>query len=96
MSRPLVTSVAEQEFADALEWYFGRSQAAAERFEVEFARALDEIGANPERYPLIDDRHRYYLLARFPYQVVYRRHGDDWYVVAVAHGRRRPGYWRDR
>lgn len=35
-------------------------------------------------------------VAGFPYRVVYFV-DDDWLtVVAVAHAKRRPGYWRDR
>jgi hypothetical protein len=28
--------------------------------------------------------------------LVYRMRGDEVEIVAVAHGRRRPGYWRSR
>jgi hypothetical protein len=31
-----------------------------------------------------------------PFSLVYVLRGDDVEVVAVAHGRRRPGYWRSR
>jgi plasmid stabilization system protein ParE len=34
---------------------------AAEQFEAEFAKALEAIAAHPERYPLCDDRHRFFL-----------------------------------
>jgi hypothetical protein len=33
---------------------------------------------------------------RFPYRVVYRNRPDEIVVVAVAHLRRRPGYWKNR
>ena len=33
---------------------------------------------------------------RFPYQVVYVTLDDDIVVIAVAHDRRRPGYWASR
>ena len=32
----------------------------------------------------------------FPYRVVYFVEGDLLTIVAVAHAKRRPGYWRDR
>lgn len=35
-------------------------------------------------------------VARFPYRVVYVIVGSNIDVVAVAHAKRRPGYWRDR
>jgi plasmid stabilization system protein ParE len=52
----------------------GTKQEAAERFEAEFARALEAIGANPERYSTCgDERHRFYLLKRYPFQLIYRK-----------------------
>jgi plasmid stabilization system protein ParE len=37
---------------------------AAEQFEAEFAKALEAIAAHPERYPLCDDRHRFFSAVR--------------------------------
>jgi toxin ParE1/3/4 len=39
---------------------------------------------------------RRYLLHRFPFQIVYRARGETIEVVAVAHLKRRPGYWKSR
>jgi hypothetical protein len=36
------------------------------------------------------------LVARFPYQVVYRIRPGEIVIVAVAHLKRRPGYWKNR
>ena len=36
------------------------------------------------------------LLATFPYYLIYSVSGEVVYVVAVAHERRRPGYWKHR
>jgi plasmid stabilization system protein ParE len=36
------------------------------------------------------------LLRRFPYAVYYEIRAEELLVWAVAHGRRRPGYWRTR
>jgi hypothetical protein len=33
---------------------------------------------------------------RFPYSVVYLEDEDEIWVLAVAHAKRRPGYWRGR
>jgi plasmid stabilization system protein ParE len=37
-----------------------------------------------------------YLLKRYPFIIVYRIAADRIEIVAVAHGKRRPGYWRRR
>jgi hypothetical protein len=39
---------------------------------------------------------RRYVMCRFPFLVVYRVVGSEIEVIAVAHARRRPGYWRSR
>jgi toxin ParE1/3/4 len=44
----------------------------------------------------IDPIHRQIPLQRFSYYLAYRVHVDVVLVVAVAHKRRRPGYWRSR
>jgi hypothetical protein len=40
--------------------------------------------------------YRRLLLARFPFGLIYRFDGQDIVIVAVAHNKRRSGYWRKR
>ncbi|HEY4234220.1 MAG TPA: type II toxin-antitoxin system RelE/ParE family toxin [Lacipirellulaceae bacterium] len=96
MSRLLVTSAAEHDFTESLAWYAGRSQQAAGAFDAEFDRVLKSIRLNPNRFPLCDERHRYAIMHRFPFQVIFREQGDRWAVIAVAHAKRSPGYWASR
>ena len=44
----------------------------------------------------LDSLHRSIPLQRFSYSLAYRADGDEVIIVAVAHNRRRPGYWRQR
>jgi|GEM_PF-277463 len=91
----LIANAAEKEYAESLKWYADRSRRAAVGFEAEFENALKAIAAHPERYPLCDDRHRFFLLKRYPFQIIYRSiSGHQLLIVAVAHTSRRPGYWR--
>jgi plasmid stabilization system protein ParE len=80
----------------AYRWYRQRSMAAAERFIEELDAAVDSIGREPGRCPAYIDDTRRYLFRRFPYFLVYRYDAEHTQVVAVAHARRRPGYWRSR
>ncbi|MEZ6101394.1 MAG: type II toxin-antitoxin system RelE/ParE family toxin [Pirellulaceae bacterium] len=91
-----VCSAAEAEFTDALCWYAERSPDVALNFDSEFDAVLAKIAESPDRYPVCDDRHRYVLMRRFPYQVIYRTIADTVTVIAVAHTSREPGYWTDR
>lgn len=97
MDSLLIAEAAEEEYTDSLKLYAEQSVRAAEGFEAEFDRALISIAAHPDRYPLCDDRHRFFLLRRYPFRIIYRPAADDrWLVVAVAHASRRPNYWRNR
>ncbi|OIO92438.1 MAG: hypothetical protein AUJ92_14165 [Armatimonadetes bacterium CG2_30_59_28] len=78
------------------EWYAERSPRAAARFVIELDGALGRIREFPDLWPSYLHGTRRCLLHHFPYQIVYRQLDDVIQVVAVAHCRRRPGYWRHR
>ncbi len=96
MTDLLILEAAEAEYTESLSWYAERSQRAAAGFEAEFELALEAIAADPQRYPSCDERHRFYLMRRYPFQVIYRKHQGKLLIVAIAHGKRRPGYWSER
>jgi plasmid stabilization system protein ParE len=87
---------AQSEYDAAIAWYRARSPSAASRFETEVERVLGLIAAHPEMFHKYDDEHRFAVLRRFPYSLVYQVHPECVFVVAVAHGSRSPGYWQDR
>jgi plasmid stabilization system protein ParE len=87
---------AAAEVKAAFTWYRARSVRAAVSFLKALEEALGAIAASPERWPLFAQGYRRNLLRRFPYAVVYRQISGGIEVMAVAHGRRRPGYWRSR
>lgn len=80
----------------ARQWYATRSPQAGDAFLAELDRAIERICEVPSRWPSYLHGTRRYLLHRFPYLVIYREIGPTLQVVAVAHGRRRPGYWKRR
>jgi plasmid stabilization system protein ParE len=81
---------------EAFEWYRERSVVAAERFLQQVEQARSAIQNSPEAWEQYLHGTRRYLLKRFPYVVVYRVTEHNIQVVAIAHGRRKPGYWLDR
>lgn len=84
------------EATEAREWYFERSAAAADALMAELDEAIEQIGNAPHRWGqyLLGTRH--VVLRRFPFAVVYQYDGEIAYVVAVAHAKRKPGYWAER
>ena len=87
---------AQDEYQVALAWYQARSPQAAARFEAEAEHVLELIASNPEMFPKYDEDHRFVMLRRFPYSIVYQVAAGHIQVVAVAHSRRAPGYWKGR
>ncbi len=62
----------------------------------ELDRAIEKIGAFPRvGVPHIAET-RPYLMKRFPFALVYREIRQTLEVVAIAHTRRKPGYWKSR
>ncbi len=87
---------AAREAAEARAWYAVRSAHAVRRFMAELDRAVDEVSETPERFPEYLSGTRRHLFWRFPYLLVYRMTADGVQVIAVAHAKRRPGYWSRR
>ena len=58
--------------------------------------AIERIGQHPRQYSAYEFGTRRMVLRRFPYLVVFREAASGIEIIAVAHGRRRPGYWRER
>jgi plasmid stabilization system protein ParE len=85
-----------QEAEAAARWYAERSGSAAVGFADEIDPAIAAIEPNPDAWPTYDHGIRRYLLHRYPYSVVYRIEPARILIVAVAHARRRPGYWTSR
>jgi toxin ParE1/3/4 len=84
------------EFKSALSWYFERSEAAAHKLVEELDRAIQLVVESPARWPKGDHSTRKFVLRRFPFAIIYREKPAVIQVLAIAHGHRRPGYWRKR
>ena len=80
----------------ALEWYLERSEQVAERFLAEISRAVDSVSAAPKRWPEFGHGTRRFVLHQFPFAIIYRILPSSVRIVAVAHMRRKPGYWKGR
>ena len=58
--------------------------------------AMEAILERPDAWPTFDHGTRRYLQRRYPFSVVYRIEQHRILIVPVAHGHRRPGYWKTR
>jgi len=85
------------ELAAAAEYYAEVGPAVAEAFELEFRRAVVFILENPRASAVVGDGStRRLQLRRFPWLIIYSFEADMVEILAIAHTRRRPGYWSDR
>src|SRR5437588_9681532 len=87
---------ARAELREARSWYFDRSPVSAIAFAHEVDHAVTRIREAPDRYPLAQHGTRKFVLQRFPFNVFYRAGENEIVIVAVAHQKRRPGYWSNR
>jgi toxin ParE1/3/4 len=87
---------ADAEVTEAVQYYEVRSPGLGGELLREVERALGQIARNPEACQRIGQRVRRKTLWRFPYNVVYAVSPDRIRVVAFAHQKRRPLYWRKR
>ena len=84
---------AEQELTDASEHYEGQLQGLGNDFLLEVERLCAVLIELPSLGEKLDAIHRRLPLRRFPYALIFRRDENIIRVVAVAHRRRKPGYW---
>ena len=82
------------EIERARDWYAERSQVAAVAFVRELTTAIDSLAEAPDTWSDYSTKYRRRVLSRFPFSVIYRVTGDTLQVIAVAHDKKRPGYWR--
>ncbi|MCX4241569.1 type II toxin-antitoxin system RelE/ParE family toxin [Paraliomyxa miuraensis] len=88
---------AADEFADAVAWYERQQLGLGDGFEDAVYGGVDRIVERPLAWPVWVGYApaRVFNLQRFPFRLVYT-HGDGVLVIAVAHMKRRPGYWASR
>ena len=90
---------AKRDLREAVEWYRERDSELATRFVDEVYATLALIERFPNLgspvYGIHNPHVRQLPVNTFPYQVVFRRGKHASLVVAIAHERKRPGYWNE-
>jgi plasmid stabilization system protein ParE len=87
---------AEAEVDGAFEWYWVRSSAAAIDFDAELRIAFSALQRHPGSCASCLRGTRRVMLHRYPYFVVFRELPRKIEIIAVAHAKRKPGYWAKR
>ena len=84
---------AEAEATEAVAYFDSQRSGLGDRFEQDLRETVDFVRERPLSGKPLTNRVRRFPLGTFRYNVV---DGDEIVIVAVAHHRRRPGYWRGR
>lgn len=87
---------AREELEAATEYYEASSAGLGQRFVQAVRAATDVIRQHPDIGSERTASTRALAVRGFPFTVVYRIRSQSVTIVAVAHQRRRPGYWRGR
>lgn len=87
---------AQREMEESFERYRQESEYIALRFLADIRSSLKKIQKTPRLYPPYTKNTRRRILGSFPYSVIFSEREDVILVVAVAHGKRREGYWAER
>jgi toxin ParE1/3/4 len=88
--------LAAEELEAARRWYHERNPEASAAFLADIDAAIFAVTEAPQRWPRVHLKYRRYIMRSFPFSVVYLILPRSIEVVAVAHHRRRPGYWLAR
>ena len=87
---------AREDLNKAAAFYEASVPGLGDAFLDDVERAIEEIRENPRIGASIGLAFRRAILRRFPFTIVYDERNDEIVIVAIAHDRRRPGYWRGR
>lgn len=84
------------EYLAAVAWYRDQSTLAAVEFQSAVRQAGETVREAPQRWPFYFRNFQKYTLRQFPFSIVYQETLYEIVIFAIAHGSRRPGYWKDR
>ena len=88
--------LASRELEEAALFYDQRVPRLGERLLNEVRKAAELILLFPEAAPVVGATVRQKALDRFPYSLFYTFENNAVFIVAVAHQKREPMYWKDR
>jgi len=87
---------AREELNEAAAFYDARVPGLGEAFLDDVERAIETIQENHRIGAAVGRRFRRALIGRFPFSIIYVERDGVIVIVAIAHQRKRPGYWRGR
>ena len=81
---------------EAALFYEAATAGLGDDFLDDIQHAIDTVREHPEIGVAAGKGLHRVLIRRFPFTVIYAADPEQIVVVAIAHQRRRPGYWKGR
>ncbi len=94
--RVITLGEAEREFTESVRYYETKELGLGLGFRDQVVAAVDRIAQNPELPRLRPRGYRRVNLRIFPHYIAYVTRADTIWIVAIAHGYRRPEFWMQR
>ena len=90
-------SEAATEIEEAAPYYESKVEGLGTEYVREVIRCVELIREFPGLGSQFEDTpFRHFVTRRFPFAIYYAVLPELIWIVAVAHGKRKPGYWRER
>lgn len=88
--------LAKLELQESARWYNDKMDGLGLELLLEVKSAESKIQKNPDTWQNYEEGTKRFLLKRFPYGIIYLMTADRIQIIAVAHCKRKPGYWKKR
>lgn len=97
MKPAIFHSEARRETRQAVAYYEEQRENLGRELRIEIEAAVHRLRQNPQIYPFHDNQGiRKLVLRRFPFTLFFVELESTFWIAAVAHHKRRPGYWMGR
>lgn len=96
MKKIVISPEAFEDLNEALDFYLSKSHKIAHDFYSIIEYSLDTIQNAPKRCKIIENPFRSFVIQRFPFKIIYCEEENEIIVIAIAHLKRNPDYWKTR
>lgn len=80
----------------SIDFYNKNVKLLGNHFLEEIQNSIEIIQKNPDRYQIGKYGIRKYIIHRFPYNIYFRCEFQKIFIIAIAHHKRKPYYWKKR
>lgn len=91
-----IHKLAKKEIEDSFFYYKLISPTLSEQFRAEIRGKFEIILSNPFLYQVVSENIRKVVLDKFPYSILYSFDENEIKILALAHFKRKPKYWKSR